>query len=528
MNRNDRLRKAGIAHQLDENKIPLSQWMDITGLFTSFAFFPTSFDNYETRLQNLVSYIGLSKGIPTNLISSCYVDKDLSLEDVLVEALINNENSLYPVARYFCTEKMRSAFLPKVEERYYNTSIEAMAAISKIGIQESELPIFVRRLKHNENRIRYFAAAVLAENNLMLKTIELHDIDEVLDQDSILGFLVDFLSTGSSESFETALANIQHGHDAIGVLRFLIATIGKHATQEILDILLIHVMNCEDQNALVYFTWAIGECIHHLGFEGVEKLLIHCRDQMSSKSNELCFLINAALRYRPTNEEKNILFDILNEIQFDDRDVHMATARIREFYRDSYYPKNWLENGQYGRVVDMYAHHTKIVPDFIFDVLRGSTNINPMSVISYIHQTNVNTPFLSFVTSSLLHNHPSVLKTYEFWLYESLRNENKKAIAAALLFTPIEHSISPILLRVLVGADAGGPVEESDSTFGELVAYQREWNLREGISTYGPLDQKNYANRRWDFYKPIYNSMMMMKYTRLYTKPDCNYLQAFL
>ena len=76
--------------------------------------------------------------------------------------------------------------------------------------------------------------------------------------------------------------------------------------------------------------------------------------------------------------------------------------------------------------------------------------------------------------------YPDSLSIYKNWLLgNDFDNNRKPALAAVLLLTEAEHSVSPVLLRCYLGAEAGGPIPEEDGVLGELLAYYDQWKLKE-------------------------------------------------
>ena len=482
MNRNERLQKAGIPVQLEADSIPFSVWVDPISINNTFALHPASYGNLEERIRRLGQYARLPFGLPPLAISSFHVHKDTSLVDALLESMKNDDRELAPVARWHVQEVMRGDFRRWVMERNSFLAFEGMDGLARLGLEESDIPLFVEQVLLKDDIPRScFALAILAEQGKLQEVVESGAINTALDDNEMIASLVDFGIQGSLPTLEKVFSLLDHWAQYIGVLRLVKAVASKHASFDLLDLLLQRSLDNNDNDVIVSFSWAIGVCVRALGFDSAEHLLKHCRDNLNDNQGHLCFLINGALRYSPSEEEGKILLGILNDMSFDDTDVTRSIGRVRDHISKQSIASNWLFRGGYGRGVDIFEYNGGCVPQDVLLTLSAQENSNPLNTIEYMHRVQSEAIVIAQIASRLLHFHPECLSVFTKWVFGDVHEACKIGVAMALCMTSLEHSVSPVFLRCRVGLEVGGPLPEAAGSFGELMAYYEDWNLRDTV-----------------------------------------------
>lgn len=481
MKREERLAYAGIPiHNIEG--VPFGCLFNALTINSMYNLRPNSYGDFEERVRRMGRYLGLPHNTDPLVVAASHFSSDTDIESIFLQVLREEDRELVPVARHMKTEAMRNDFIRLVDAYDERIAFEAMDALAEMGISEREKQALVHQVKKDDMPRRLFAIAVLAETGTLETVVAEGHIDEVMDSDTITSCMVDFALAGSLEALDSALHQSSHWAEHVSLQR-CVHGLPTYGSLELLEILLEHCKNAEYNETMTVYAWSIGMCVRQCGYVAAEAVLRFCLDQHGNNDNLLCFIINAALRYVPTEEERDILLDILNQIVSDDTDVQRSVYRVREMYSGNVNPVNWLFRGGYGRGIDLYEPRQSIVPDVIREVLCPTKDSNPSYFLSYLSNVGSEDNIISLLASVYLHVFPDLLPVYIDALFRDILQDSKKGIAAALLCTNLEHDVSPLMLRCLAGAEVGGPVKEDETTFASLIAMQREWQMQDAATS---------------------------------------------
>ena len=479
MNRATRLQKAGIPVQFSDNTIPFSVWVDPITIRSTFALNPGNYGELEERMQLLEKYAGSQTKKPGLLIGASWVSSTLDIVQVLKRSMRENEIQLAPLARAYASEEMRSGFRNWMQSSRNNLEFEGMAGIAKLGVQPADVQVLVEKVLNLEDIAKgTFALGVLAQHNQLQAVVESGALDAAMDANETIACAVGFVLNGDLQQLETLLSSFNNWAEGVGICYMLMTSISSHASSEALELLLNASLEQENVDVMTYLVWAIGRCVRTLGFDAAKMLLEFCRDNFSNKRGSVCFLLNAVLRYSPTAEEKDILLAVLHEIETEDRRLSHALGRVQDMWNSTYVAVNWLYETGYGCIMDFYEPTENIMPVEIRNAVASVPEVEPFSIMSFLSNVQQEPMFAAMITSRLLFYHPEYISAFSQWMRSDVSDDTKKGVAMTLLTTTIEHSVPPVFLRCCVDVGVGGPVEEDDGIFGELISYYDAWRLR--------------------------------------------------
>ena len=483
MDRSTRLQKSGINTSFGEGFVPLSTVVSMIDFNTTQANLPGNHGDMEDRLVNFAKHLGLPNGLPGYMIAAWPVPKDIDVIGAFKRAVNENESNLMSVVRQLKLESLRGTYRQMLASTRRDTAYEGMLALSALGIEERDYNGFVNQVFHDNEHIGYAAYGFLAGAGMHERLLDSNTkITEKIDNDDVFAAMVEFSTSGQVDFLDT-FVHVDDWQKKVALGYYLAGQMKTKASLPALTYIMQMIQGESDSDALASLSWALGQGVKSSGLDGAAHVLEYARDNMQDQ-DRICFVLNAAYRYTPTEEELPALLEILDGITTDDSDRQRAAARVREAYTKDYKAYSWLFRGGYGRGIDFFEPELETsVPETVGNMLlpHKADADGILNTISYLSNFNHKPTLLAGVLSSFLYGHADALGLFSKMLEEKNDKDFQKGMSTALLLTELEHSTSPLYLRCCLGADVGGPIPEEPGLLGEMLAYYDQWRMKEAV-----------------------------------------------
>jgi hypothetical protein len=206
-------------------------------------------------------------------------------------------------------------------------------------------------------------------------------------------------------------------------------------------------------------------------------------EDLSSGSSKQCILINASYRADLEPSEAEALTHLIHGFDESDSDTQRSLGRALDIFNHRCELSHWFFRGGYGRGVDFYdpfysVHESPIIPQqlrsFTAPILPSRSSM--IAWLKFISRTSIAPEFSAFTATSMIHSFPEITPLLEqFVSGDEGASQTKSGIVAALIFSDLPMTLSPVHLRCLLNQEhTGGPLIETPEMIGELIYYSQQ------------------------------------------------------
>jgi hypothetical protein len=365
--------------------------------------------------------------------------------------------------------RIRRALVGALAHPFGWKRLEALFGLLSVGVGPSEVGAVVRQLSDDAAEVGVMAMAVLRAHGHLAAAVESGAVEQALSEADTGEFLASAISLAAGD---LTSATDLFGHDDCDVRGALYCLAGvlagcEDVEQEALfEALLARLPEEDDNDAMAALSWALGRSAGAVGPGACERLVeaaVALKDGSWGQSQT--FL--AVLGVEPPAEERAAVLSALEAVAIDDDDTKDAVKVARAWIAGGGVP--WRSVLRWRGVQAAIMNPWRLDSPFMRQVLNPVVREVRAEFLSAVVSDGFNDDAKrALLIGWVLAQDPDAVGLLEALAVRSAGAAAGPVSAALLLFDG-PANVDPVVARLEVGADAGGPLPDVPEVWGRLL-----------------------------------------------------------
>ncbi len=365
--------------------------------------------------------------------------------------------------------RIRPALVGALDHAYGSMRLEALFGLLSLGVGTAEVDAVVRQLSHESAEVGVMAVAVLRAHGHLEAAVESGAVERALSEGDAGELLASVISLAAGD---VGCAADLFRHDDCDVRGALYCLAGALAgcddveQEALFEALLSRLPEEDDNDAMAALSWALGRSAGAVGAGACERLVeaaVALDDGSWGRSQTFLALLGV----QPPESERAAVLSALEAVASEDDDTRDAVKVARAWIAGSGVP--WRSALRWRGVRAALMNPWRLDSPFMRQVLSPEVRAVRAEILSAVAADGFDEEaWRALLVGWVLAQDPDAVG-----LLEALAVRSAEAVAgpvsAALLLFDGPANVDPIVARLEVGADAGGPLPDVPEVWGRLL-----------------------------------------------------------